>query len=121
MRLFLPLPSTAAHLCPADEQLLHACTTDAVALFEACISLPGLDVNCRNGLGLTPLHLAIQNASTQVLEVLLEEEVDVDIKTRQGDTPLHLAVRVEEEEVREWIGECEAEEAERGRRAAWSL
>jgi ankyrin repeat protein len=117
----LPLPSTAAHLCPADEQLLHACTTDAVALFEACISLPGLDVNCRNGLGLTPLHLAIQNASTQVLEVLLEEEVDVDIKTRQGDTPLHLAVRVEEEEVREWIGECEAEEAERGRRAAWSL
>ncbi|PWN99624.1 ankyrin [Tilletiopsis washingtonensis] len=86
-----------------NEQLLHACTTDAVALFEACISLPGLDVNCRNGLGLTPLHLAIQNASTQVLEVLLEEEVDVDIKTRQGDTPLHLAVRVEEEEVREWI------------------
>lgn len=58
---------------------------------------------------MTPLHICVLYQSTEVLPLLLEEEVDVDLREKgKGDTPLHVAMRIEDsdnEEMRNWLGE----------------
>lgn len=62
------------------------------------------DINFADGIGNTALHYACAQASVQVIDALLEEEVDVDLRNRlEGNTPLHEACRVEHEEPRNWI------------------
>ncbi|CEL56157.1 Ankyrin repeat-containing protein C105,02c OS=Schizosaccharomyces pombe (strain 972 / ATCC 24843) GN=SPAC105.02c PE=4 SV=1 [Rhizoctonia solani AG-1 IB] len=97
-----------------NERILSAAKTDSVSLFNEIIEEVSngkpFDINHQDGLGNTALHYAAQNASTLVLEKILEYEhplhegeggCDVDLQNRiYGYTPLHLAVRIEDAEER---------------------
>lgn len=90
-----------------DKLLIHAARTDNVQLFTSVtMAEPRVpyDVNFADGIGNTALHYACAQASIQVIDALLDEEVDVDVRNRlEGNTPLHEACRVEHEEARNWI------------------
>lgn len=60
------------------------------------------DINCQDGAGDTPLHLAVKNVSFDVLEhILSHENCDVDPLNRlSGKTPLHYAVELEDDKDR---------------------
>ena len=50
------------------------------------------DINLRNARGQTALSLAISEAFTDMIELLIEHGADVNADDNDGDTPLHLAV-----------------------------
>ncbi|TFK70068.1 ankyrin [Pluteus cervinus] len=92
----------------ANERLLAAARTDneevLLELFEE--ESEEFDINTKDGIGQTALHLAVQNGSMTVLEhILSHDECDVDPQNFLGDTPLHLAIRLKEEEMRRFIVE----------------
>jgi ankyrin repeat protein len=49
----------------------------------------GVNVNCKNSLGLAPLHIACKNRNTEIVEKLLQIGANVNIKDDQGRTPLY--------------------------------
>ncbi len=53
----------------------------------------GADVNARNEIGWTPLHLASYWGCTKIAKLLIENKADVNAKDVCGNTPLHLASR----------------------------
>ncbi|KAH7886366.1 ankyrin repeat-containing domain protein [Phlebopus sp. FC_14] len=51
------------------------------------------DINCRDVLRNTPLHLAVISGSIENVKYLIEEDgCDVDLQNSEGNTPLHLAM-----------------------------
>lgn len=54
----------------------------------------GLDVNCRNSEGRTPLAMAVERGSVLETRLLLSAGADVDIEDSKGRIPLHLPVWV---------------------------
>ena len=48
--------------------------------------------NLQNGVGDTPLHVAVKRGSITKVEVLLDSGADPDVKNTSGDTALHLAI-----------------------------
>ncbi|MEQ9367973.1 MAG: ankyrin repeat domain-containing protein [Coleofasciculus chthonoplastes F3-SA18-01] len=49
------------------------------------------DVNARNSYGETPLHKAVENDKTEVVELLLAKGANSNAQDNQGETPLHKA------------------------------
>ncbi len=49
----------------------------------------GSDVNAKNDLGMTPLHLA---ETRKIAEILIQNGADINAKNRFGDTPLRMAI-----------------------------
>lgn len=71
------------------------------------------DINCTDILGNTPLHLAVQSKSEDIVGLILEAPLcDVDVQNNAGDTPLHLAVQIMDPEIRKAIVEVLINEAE---------
>lgn len=71
------------------------------------------DINCRDILGNTPLHLVVSNGSVDNVNLILDVPLcDVDIQNNKGDTPLHLAVQIRDPEVRKAIVTLLVKEAE---------
>ncbi|KAI6104517.1 hypothetical protein EDD16DRAFT_1637541 [Pisolithus croceorrhizus] len=71
------------------------------------------DINCKDVLGNTPLHLAVSNESVDDVDLILGAPLcDVDIQNNKGDTPLHLAVRIQDPEIRRDIVTLLIEDAE---------
>ena len=58
----------------------------------------GADVNAKDDVGYTPLHLAVK-VSNEVVELLLAKGADVNAKDNFGYTPLHLAAPYYSKEV----------------------
>lgn len=56
---------------------------------------PGL-VNVRDGRGMLPLHLAIQNCNQRVAEILIFYGSDVKARQYDGNSSIHLAVHCEQ-------------------------
>lgn len=50
------------------------------------------DINLRNNKRQTPLALAVSEAYTGMIELLIEHGANVNADDEDGDTPLHLAV-----------------------------
>jgi len=80
-----------------NERLLAAARLDNEDLVIEVFEEGGFDINCQDGLGNTPLHIAVANGSTDVLEHILSHEAcDVDPMNKlEKATPLHLALRIE--------------------------
>jgi ankyrin repeat protein len=53
---------------------------------------PGADINVRNGLGLTALHIAINKGDIVAVETLLRQDADIEAVTDTGQRPLYFAV-----------------------------
>ncbi len=78
---------------PPESPVADAAMNDDVERVRALIR-QGADVSAPQGDGMTALHWAAQNGSTEVAEVLLYAGARVDGLTRLGNyTPLHLASR----------------------------
>ena len=48
----------------------------------------GADTNVRAGMGMTPLHLAVNNNQKEIVELLIAAGADVNAKRTGGATPL---------------------------------
>ncbi|EAU92374.1 hypothetical protein CC1G_00593 [Coprinopsis cinerea okayama7 len=90
-----------------NERLLAAARADNEELLLEVFEEGGFDINCKDGVGNTPLHNAVLHGSTDVLEhILSHEECDVDPVNRIDQaTPLHLAVQIEDPELRKAVVE----------------
>ncbi|KAF8079239.1 ankyrin repeat-containing domain protein [Lyophyllum atratum] len=90
-----------------NERLLAAARSDNEDLLLEVFEEKDFDINCQDGLGNTPLHNAVSNGSTDVLEYILShEDCDVDPQNKlDRSTPLHLAVRIEHMVLRKHIVE----------------
>jgi len=89
----------------AHERLLAAARSDNEDLLLEVFKEGKFDINCVDGLGNTPLHLAVAHGSTDILEhILSQEDCDVDPINRMAKTtPLHLAVQLEPVNLRHYI------------------
>ncbi len=57
------------------------------------LMLAGAEPNLKTNLtDLTPLHLAAESASPEILAILLQSDVDCDVLDRHDNSPLHYAV-----------------------------
>ena len=77
------------------DMLFHCINThnihDAIALLDE----KEVDVNCQNINGMTPLHYAVNEQNSVMIETLLKYGADPHIKTHNEigeNTPFHLAV-----------------------------
>lgn len=72
---------------------LHLAAFNSHVEIARCLLLSGhCDINLRNARGQTALSLAISEAFTDMIELLIEHGADVNADDNDGDTPLHLAV-----------------------------
>ncbi|EDS31483.1 ankyrin repeat domain-containing protein 44 [Culex quinquefasciatus] len=55
----------------------------------------GLNVNCKDQLGQTPLHIAVRNDHPEVVKYLIDGGADVDCQDVNGRTPLHFCRQAE--------------------------
>lgn len=49
----------------------------------------GADVDARNNMGMTPLHLSSSLNNYKVTEILIENGADINVRDDQGRTPMH--------------------------------
>ena len=61
------------------------------------------EVDARDDLGGTPLHVAAVNGNKDVVELLLASKAHVNAKTNRGLTPLSLALDKDHHEVAELL------------------
>ena len=60
----------------------------------------GCDVNRQDEAGNTPLHMACQNGSTDIVQYLVEErKCDFNVANNKGELPLHLACKLKYYEI----------------------
>ena len=52
----------------------------------------GVDINSKNRMGWTLLHIAINKKHTEIAQLLIEKGADVNIRDNRGRRPIHLAV-----------------------------
>ena len=70
----------------SENSILHI--TNNLDIVKTLLSL-GLDINCRNQLGRTPLHNAILKRNFEVAELLIKNGSNVNVKDVDGNTCLH--------------------------------
>ena len=87
---------------PAYSRYFHSGATDVTPLHlalanrapEKAIELlinAGVDVNAKNSLGETPLHVAVEWSSIEAAQLLLAHGANVNARNNEGKTPLHEA------------------------------
>lgn len=87
--------NTPLHIAAAYQQVMHdeATLSDNIKIMQALlnISTPE-DVNMKNSLGQTPLHLAATSKHADMTKLLLQDQrVNPNIQDAEGRTPLILA------------------------------
>lgn len=71
----------------------HGKTSWGLERFISDLVARGADVNCKNGYGNSPLHLAARAGSKRNLKILLKKGADVNSRNNNGWTPLHFLAK----------------------------
>lgn len=68
------------------------CRQNYIRCVTILLSAPGVDVNRKNGMGDTALHLAVEAKSAECVQAVLSvPDVNLNDKNSDGDTALHIA------------------------------
>lgn len=59
----------------------------------------GADLECQDGEGHTPLHMAVEGGCVQTVQVLLNRGANVNAKNKKGVTPLSISKFLGYEEI----------------------
>ena len=59
----------------------------------------GVDMNSKNRMGWTMLHIAVNKKHTEIAKLLIEKGTDVNIRDNRGRRPLHLAVQTGQKDI----------------------
>lgn len=87
-----PVVPAASEALPAtDSPLIKASTQDDPDAIKAFLDA-GADVNAKDVLGRTPLHIAAFYGHLKISELLIARGADINAKDRVGMTALHAAV-----------------------------
>jgi len=73
-----------------NKQLVAAVIAENLSEVERAVS-SGADVNARDALLHTPLHLASATGNFEIVRMLLEARADVRVRGQDGDEPCHIA------------------------------
>lgn len=74
-----------------DRELFEAtCYDNLPRVIELLAQGADVNVQCEI-VDLTPLHCAVDNGHTKIVQLLLGEGADVHVTTKTGRTPLHVA------------------------------
>lgn len=76
---------------PPDFELDASCNAPILEIIKMLIEA-GADVEARDSLGNTPLHVAVNGWLLPVVEMLLEAGADINERDPSGDVPLHVAI-----------------------------
>jgi ankyrin repeat protein len=68
-----------------------------------CLLANKADVNAKDNVGRTPLHVAAWRGAVDVAETLLAHGAEINAKDNKGQTPLHLAAEMDHEQVAELL------------------
>lgn len=88
--IFTFLALAASTHAAADSPLFEAVEKGDLAEVEALLA-KGADVNAKDELGRTTLHMAVRRGSKDIVQLLLANGANVNTKSTAGFTALHLA------------------------------
>jgi len=77
----------------ADRTPTRAAPQPAVSLARALLLGADPNANHPSGMGLTPLHAAVEGGHKDLVDLLLEHNATIDARASDGSTPLHVAAR----------------------------
>lgn len=75
----------------SGQTTLHRAARGSPEILKLILNLEVFDVNVRDNIGLTPLHLAVQQ-SLKNTEILLAHKANINAETVSGGTPLYFAI-----------------------------
>ena len=81
------------HMEVAEFLILNGAYTDNIIFSFFGPAVRSANYNIRRNDGLAPIHYAVINSYTGLIEFLLEKNIDIDIKSTSGASALHEAVR----------------------------
>ena len=84
------------HMEAAEYLILNGAYTDNMLFNFFGPAVRSANYNIRRNDGLAPIHYAVINSYTGLIEFLLEKNIDINIKSTSGASALHEAVRVGE-------------------------
>lgn len=83
------------HAIDSTRELHKAVLEGNISNLLKNLSVPGVDPNLPDELGMTPLHLATREGHTETVKVLLTvPTINIHVINNNGWTPLHLAARM---------------------------
>ena len=59
----------------------------------------GLDLNSKNRMGWTILHIAVNKKHTEIAKLIIDKGADVNIRDNRGRRPIHLAVETGQKDI----------------------
>jgi ankyrin repeat protein len=77
---------------PASTLLHKAVKAGDIELVEFFTTTNNRDLNVKDKLGFTPLHVAILNGQTEIAKLLIEEGANINVQNDHGSTLLHSAI-----------------------------
>lgn len=83
----------------SDTLLHYLCMNDDNFPLIELIKPNSNEIEQKNKLGQTLLHIAIQNRSYKIIEYLLENGSNINVKDNKDNTPLHIAIQLNDYEI----------------------
>ncbi|KAF4334671.1 purine and uridine phosphorylase [Fusarium beomiforme] len=102
------LLAAGASLSKASTAFFYAAVYGHVEAAQLLLKIDDVDVNCRQGFGYSPLHIAAFHGYVAVAKWLLENNADTKTVNDEGQTPMALAVESGNEEIIRLLRDHEA-------------